>query len=235
MSRGNRLPGALEPTSSLSSEREVRERISRRFGGRWLRGYASSKLRTDPLYEAVWERLCRSSLPLLDIGCGVGLLSFYLRERGFDAPILGIDSDGAKIETATEIATVLGDDLLRFERRSAVDDLEFEGNIVIADVIHYLGDDEQVDLLRRVAGMVPRGGMAIVRDSPRDGSWRHRVTWLEEVFARSIGWMRTTVLNFPTRERIAAPFNENFEEEALPLWGRTPFNSHLFVYRRIDD
>lgn len=214
------------------NDREIHSRIASRFRGRWVRGYVSSKLATDPLYRAVWERLADSPLPVLDIGCGLGLLGFYLRERGFAAEILGLDSDRAKLDAAREGARLAGDSLLRFEARSAIDDLEFEGNVVLADVIHYLRDDDQRTLLNRVASIVPPGGLAIIRDCPRDRSLRHAFTWMEEVFARGIGWMRTSIINFPTRDSISSAFRDGFDEDISPLWGRTPFNSHLFVYRR---
>ena len=46
------------------------------------RYYAWCKFATDPLYDAVFGALAGTNLPLLDIGCGMGLNSFYLRVRG---------------------------------------------------------------------------------------------------------------------------------------------------------
>ena len=37
---------------------------------------------------------------VIDIGCGVGILALYLRQRGFRAPIVGIDHDARKIDIA---------------------------------------------------------------------------------------------------------------------------------------
>ncbi|MFL6595491.1 MAG: class I SAM-dependent methyltransferase, partial [Chthoniobacterales bacterium] len=48
----------------------------------WLRHYVGSKLRRDGVFAAAYELLRDSDQPILDIGCGVGLLPFYLRERG---------------------------------------------------------------------------------------------------------------------------------------------------------
>ena len=45
--------------------------------------YAGRKLRRDPIFPAAYELLRESNEPLLDVGCGVGLLAFYLRERNF--------------------------------------------------------------------------------------------------------------------------------------------------------
>ena len=73
---------------------EVAKRISNLYDIRSLRSYVYWKVRTDPAYDAVRDRLRgHENRSLIDIGCGVGLLAFYLREHGFDAPILGIDFD----------------------------------------------------------------------------------------------------------------------------------------------
>ena len=56
-----------------------------------------SKLRRDPVYPAAYELFRGSDEPILDIGCGLGLLAFYLRERGCRQPILGLDVDARKI------------------------------------------------------------------------------------------------------------------------------------------
>jgi hypothetical protein len=73
----------------------------------------------------------------------------------------------------------------------------------------------------------------IIRDAIRDGSARYWATFAAESFARLSRWLKAERLNFPTREAIRRPFRERgFEEHVVPLWGRTPFNNYLFVFRR---
>ena len=43
------------------------------------------------------ESLLDGGRTALDIGCGIGLLEFYLRERGLTFPIHGVDFDIEKI------------------------------------------------------------------------------------------------------------------------------------------
>ncbi len=216
----------------MNSEKEIAARLAHRFGPRWLRDYVRIKLRTDPAYRTVRELVSGSNLPLLDIGCGVGLLPFYLREHGIAIPLTGLDTDRKKIEMARSLATRFAPDVrLIAGELSSIGD--FSGSVALLDVLHYLNDEDQAVMLRWIAEAVPSGGMAIIRECPRDGSWRQRVTWMEEVFARGIGWMRTRIINFPTPESIGREFvSRGFSEEIRPLWGRTPFNSQLFVYRR---
>jgi 2-polyprenyl-3-methyl-5-hydroxy-6-metoxy-1,4-benzoquinol methylase len=207
------------------------DRVAARFRSRFLQGYVRSKLRTDPLYAAVAERLRGHELPLVDIGCGVGLMAFYLRESGYTAPIVGIDHDESKIREANRIAATCSG--LDFRTGDARDAALSGSSALLLDLLHYFSDEEQAGLLSSAASAVPPGGFVIIRDAVRDGSLRYRLTYAAEVFARLTHWLRAERLNFPTREAIIEPFSKrDFTVEVLPLWGRTPFNNYLFVFRR---
>lgn len=205
----------------------ARDRVAAHFESRFLRGYVSGKMGSDPVYGAVERRL--PDQPLLDVGCGVGLLAFYLRECGFTAPIVGIDHDAKKIVVANKIAARYNG--LAFFAADAREPLHFHGSVALLDLLHYFDDATQTRILRNVAEAVAPGGVAIIRDAVRDGSWRYRATFAQESFSRAIGWLKAERLNFPTHATIANAF-DGFEAEVLPLWGRTPFNNYLFVFRR---
>jgi SAM-dependent methyltransferase len=199
--------------------------ISSRYPTRTLRSYVRAKIATDPAYDAVFDLVRDSSEPLLDIGCGVGLLAFYLRSRGVGVPIVGIDHDRRKIDLAR--AAVNGERDLSFEVADAREHIPFHGNVVLLDVLHYFSDDDQMRILRNAAGT---GGMVIIRDAIRDGSLRYRATYIEEAIARAGGWLKADRLNFPTRERIEEAVGSR--AEVRPMFGRMPFNNYLFVFRR---
>jgi 2-polyprenyl-3-methyl-5-hydroxy-6-metoxy-1,4-benzoquinol methylase len=208
-------------------------RVVAQFPQLWLRGYVRSKLRRDPVYPAAYELFRNSDEPILDIGCGVGLLAFYLRERGCRQPILGLDLDARKIGQGSEIAAARyrDVDLRRHDVQQPID--AFTGNVALFDVLHYLSPAQQTALLSRLAQCVAPGGLLVVRDCPRDQSARFWMTWLAEHFAQLVSWNLSTPLHFPPRERINAAFSEaEFERESRPLWGGTPFNNQLFVFRR---
>src|SRR3954452_14192087 len=79
-------------------------RVATQFRERWLRSYVRGKLRCDGVYGAAYELLRRSNDPILDVGCGVGLLAFYLRERACRQPVLGLDLDARKIRRGNQVA-----------------------------------------------------------------------------------------------------------------------------------
>ncbi len=204
--------------------------LASRYPTPFLRSYVRAKTAADPAYDAVFEYLRGSSRPLLDIGCGVGVLALYLRERGFTPPILGIDHDQKKIAIARRVAA--GDETLSFQVGDARLPLAFRGSIVLLDVLHYFTDDDQTTILRNVAAA---GTTVLIRDGLRDGSLRYRLTYAQESLARIGGWLKAERLNFPTGQTIEQSFNGAFRREVKPMFGRTPFNNYLFVFKRSSD
>lgn len=213
--------------------REIAAAVSARFPqSRWMRGYISGKIRIDPAYEAVTQLLLKSPTPVLDLGCGLGLLSFYLRARGFREPIHGIDTAERKIAYAQEAAT--GCEGLTFAVASAALPPPSAPTTLALDILHYFSARDQGDLLERLAREMPPGGRVIIRNAPRDRSWRYFLTFLEEIWVRVSRWIiARDPINFPSIEQIVAPFESaGCSTRVEPLWGNTPFNSHLFIFSK---
>ena len=199
-------------------------RIAARYPSRFLRIYVRSKIRIDPVYAAVFEQIGQGSEPLLDVGCGIGILALYLRERGFRAPIRGVDTDDRKVALARSVMP----DATTFSVADARTAIDAGSTIVLLDLLHYFRGDEQAQILAAAASSATT---VIIRDAIRDGSWRYRLTYLQETFSRMIRWLRAERLHFPTRDDVMRPF-VGFDAEVAPLHGRTPFNNYLFVFRR---
>lgn len=208
----------------------IAKRLSRLYGRR-LRSYVYWKVRLDPAYPAVLERLRPyDPRPLLDLGCGVGVFAFFLREHGIRAPIIGVDFDERKIDVARTTATRYRD--VDFIRGDVRDPLPDNHNVVLIDVLQYFDTADQQRILANVAKAVPAGGVAILRQGIRDGSLRYRLQRIVDASGRAIRWLRAEKLNFPTRDEIVAAFGSEFEAEIIPLWGRMPYNNYLFVFQR---
>jgi 2-polyprenyl-3-methyl-5-hydroxy-6-metoxy-1,4-benzoquinol methylase len=225
----------MEPLRRNAAEHESAcARVATQFQQRWLRRYVRGKLRNDRIYPAAYELLRSSSNPILDIGCGIGLLGFYLRERSCCQPVLGLDVDARKIRYGKQIAATHYDDIeLRFHDVQEPIPV-FSGNIALLDVLHYLPRVVQTALLSHLAGCVAPGGVLIIRDCPSDSRPRFWMTWLAEKFAQSISWNLNTSLQFPTRTSINNVFSDReFQRESRPLWGNSPFNNHIFIFRRV--
>jgi 2-polyprenyl-3-methyl-5-hydroxy-6-metoxy-1,4-benzoquinol methylase len=208
-------------------------RVATQFRPPWLRSYVRNKLRSDRIYPAAYHLLGRSAEPILDVGCGVGLLGFYLRERACAQPILGLDRDARKIDYGAAIAARGYRDVeLRWHDVEA-ELPDFHGNVALFDVLHYLQPSRQAALLSHLAERVAPGGLLIIRDSLREMRPRYWITWLAEKFAQTISWNIHGALHFPSRASINEIFDdEEFQRESKPLWGASPFNNHIFIFRR---
>ena len=218
-----------------SGDKAVAKRIAKRFPRWFHRDYVYCKLRTDPIYRVVSESLTAAGdLPLLDLGCGTGVLAFYLREHGFRGPIHGIDLVQPKIDVARKIADDFGPgivfDCMDFRNvREAV-----KGHVTILDVLLFVPEETQREILARAASFIDsEGGVFIIRSGIGDGSWRHKATHAMDVVAHALRWMPVLPEKYPSREifqEVLEPLG--FEVEFRPLWGRMPFNNHVVIARR---
>lgn len=209
-------------------------KIASYYRRRWHRDYVHYKLRFDPSFARLAQLLDSNPLPLLDVGCGMGLLGFYLYECGFRGAYLGVDADDVKITEARRIAgELVGHDHLSFMVGTAQQLPAFSGNVALLDVLHYLNASDQQQLLRDCAARLAPGGMLVIRNVLRENNWRYRLTVAEEKFCHALRWMRTGAQYFPTRNDLQRPLHAaGLVVQTSPLWGRTPFNSYLLVARQ---
>lgn len=210
------------------------EKIARLCYRRWDMFYTRSKLASDPVYEAVVDEIGQSPLPVLDIGCGIGLLAHYLRACGHEAPITGFDYDSRKIESACAMVKKSGQSGLTFSSGDARTGLpDFSGHVVILDILQFFTEDEQNILLTNAASRVAPGGKLVIRTCLRDDSRRFRMTVLGDYLAKVTFWMKDAPVCYPD----APQFQDTLAKAGLkvsitPLWGGTPFNNHLIVAQR---
>lgn len=212
---------------------DLARKLAAPFPGIWDRTYVSSKVKTDPLYGAVYDELRTSELPLLDLGCGLGLLAFYLRERGLDFPIRGLDYDPRKIVSADKVAASLAHRGISFSTHDARQGLpEHAGNVSILDILQFFTPPEQEELLGLAAARVAPCGKLVIRSGLRDESWRFKVTVAGDLLAKASFWMKAAPTHYPTAEDFKRILSAHGEVSVLPLWGGTPFNNHLIVLRK---
>ncbi len=210
-------------------ERELSNRVAALYDHRALQGYVRWKIRTDPVYSAALAALRDHELPLIDLGCGVGVFAFYLREHGYTAPLIGVDFDRRKIDAARIAAQKYrGVDFIAGDARDPLPDGH---NVVILDLLHYFDSVSQQQILANAARVIPPGGVVILRQPIRDESWRYRLTKLVDGLARTFRWMKAESLNYPTREEVTSPF-AGFASDVRPLWGHMPYNTYFFVFTR---
>lgn len=201
------------------------------YRNRWHYYYAGAKLRSDPLYPGVAAALRGADAPLLDLGCGPGLLAHALRAVGLALPYRGVDNDAGKIAVARQAAERAGLRDVRFEEIDlAAEPPAHRGNVAILDVLQYLSDEAQQRTLDAAIAMLTPGARLVIRTGLEDGSRSARFTRAFDQMAHRLGWMNTGPKRYPD----AASLHERFAAAGLQAWfsplsGHTPFNNWLVV------
>ncbi|CAN5613131.1 class I SAM-dependent methyltransferase [soil metagenome] len=216
------------------------KRIARAFlptfplGNRYDYYYTLAKLRSDPLYPGVLAALRGTRAPLLDLGCGLGLLAHALRLDGQAMAYRGVDVDARKITRAGRIAARTGLCDTGFEIFDLAHGLpQHDGSVTLLDVLQYLSADAQRALLDGVVSMLTPGARLVIRTGLADGSGRAHTTRITDRLAHVLGWMQAVPKHYPTRESLCAPLSAaGLTATFEPLYADTPFNNWLVVASR---
>jgi SAM-dependent methyltransferase len=158
-------------------------RINRAFYQSLAQPFASTRRRPQPGVQRVLARIERSAA-ILDIGCGHGLAAEYLRQLGFGGTYIGIDSSPAMIDLAR---SRVGESWATFVVADVSDDAwpsagasEIDWILAFAVLHHIPGASERSHLVRRLRGLLRRGGTIAVSvwDFPDAERFRRKlVAW----------------------------------------------------------
>ncbi len=212
---------------------------------RYARHFAFGKLTRDPFFRHVLERgWIPPHARVLDLGCGQGLLAALLeaaRERkaagdwpaGWPAPtaasVHGIDLLPGDIERA-RVAGGPGATFdcadIRASEFGAVD------AVVMLDVIHYIDEASQDDVVRRVRAALSGGGVLLLRVADASGSVRFRLTLAADRIAMRLRGARVGRYHCrPVDAWKRCLGQTGFRIEAWPMSAGTPFANVLLVGR----
>jgi uncharacterized protein len=159
------------------------------FKGPVLEWYVRIKMKLENNYS-VYHKLAPLQGDILDIGCGYGYITYMLAFTSEKRNITGIDYDAEKIETANHcfskndnIKFITGDiTKYTFEKKDA---------FLLSDVLHYLPEESQEDLLRQCILNLNDNGIILIRDANRNLAKRHKRTKLTEFLSTRMGFNKT--------------------------------------------
>lgn len=227
--------------------RALAHRAAERYrgSGRYARHFAFGKLTRDPFFRHVLEHgLIPPHARVLDLGCGQGLLAALLaaaRERAAAgdwparwpppaaASIHGIDLLPRDVERARAAggpgATFDCADI-RTRELGAAD------AVVMLDVIHYIDEAAQDDVLRRMRAALSGGGVLLLRVADAADSLRLRLTLAADRLAMRLRGARVGRYHCRPVEAWKRRLGEaGFRVEARPMSAGTPFANVLLVGR----
>jgi SAM-dependent methyltransferase len=215
-----------------------------RRAGRFAYHFARGKLRFDPVFRAILEQgLLTGRTRILDLGCGQGLLAAWLAaaQRNFDAgqwppgwppaprpaSTRGIELMGSDVGRA-HLALGESCEIAQGDIRSA--EFGLTDAVVILDVLHYMEETAQREVLHRVRAALPSGGLLLLRVGNADGGLRFRCTqWVDRVVMLIRGhWLVTTHCRSIAQWRQLLQ-ECDFDAQATPMSEGTPFANVLLV------
>jgi len=159
------------------------------FRGPVLEWYLRIKLVLEKNYNLINDIIPRQGI-ITDIGCGYGFMSVMLALTSDKRMVTGIDYDEDKIITAQNCTEDLEN--LRFVLEDIyAKQLPASDVFLLMDVLHYMSEDKQADLLKKCFGSLNENGMIMVRDADADLRNRTTGTRITEFFSIQLGFNKT--------------------------------------------
>jgi 1-acyl-sn-glycerol-3-phosphate acyltransferase len=159
------------------------------YKGPVLEWYTRIKLSLENNYEIINDNVPREA-EVVDIGCGYGMISYMLSFTSENRNILGIDYDSDKIELANNC--ISKNDRINFVAADAVTYEYPKADVfLLSDVLHYMPEEKQDQLLASCIRQLNPCGTIIVRDADKDLEKRHFWTRYTEFFSTRFGYNKS--------------------------------------------
>ena len=160
------------------------------YKGPILEWYVKVKLKLEKNYE-IFNALIPDNASVIDIGCGYGYFSYMLRFVSENRKITGIDYDQNKIDVANNC--ISKDNHINFICGNALT-VNFDKTdvFVLSDILHYLNEEKQKQLIEKCINNLNENGFIIIRDGNTEMKKRHFWTILTEMFSTKTGFNKTS-------------------------------------------
>jgi 1-acyl-sn-glycerol-3-phosphate acyltransferase len=160
------------------------------YKGPVLEWYMRIKIKLEDNYS-LFESLLPKKSTITDIGCGYGFLPYMLRFMSKERKIIGLDYDQDKIAVANHCFSK-NEQLTFFTADATQCDLPKSDAFVLSDILHYIPQAAQEDLLVKCIRNLNPGGMILLRDADKDLEKRHLGTRYTEFFSTNFGFNKAT-------------------------------------------
>ena len=234
---GGRLEQLLERDGTHSShdnhttvDAELVTRVAQRYRSVSARMYAKGKLGSDPIAAQLVDLgKERHFGDVVDVGCGRGQMAVLLLEAGVATSVKGVDWDEPKLEEARKAAQGLPATFDKNDFRDVTPPPS--DTLLLIDVLHYLTDKQQLDVLERCASAARK--TIVLRELDPDRGWRSATTKMQEAITTFFGYnVGERVRVLPIQALVEVLERARFSVRIEPSWGSTPFSNVMVVGRR---
>lgn len=205
----------LKVTQSMETPDYFSDFIRKNFlyKGPVLEWYTRIKLKIEKNYN-IFNELIPNKCSITDLGCGYGYLPFMLSLVSSQRNITGVDYDKNKINIASNCA-IKNDNVNFITADISVFEPELSDIFILNDVLHYMPEYMQINVVESCIKKMNANGQIIIRDADKDLPKRHMGTKITELFSTKIGFNKTRFeLEFISRsivETIANKHNLNLK------------------------
>lgn len=165
--------------------REIIEKTYRLYkkSGFLTKAYIRIKFRIHPLLKL--ESYVPREGRILDLGCGIGILSNLMQLTSPDRNIDGIDIDRDKIHLAQ---STLGDRRNLSFNLNSIQNMSGVGydTVIISDILYLIPFAQQEEILKRYFNELPSGGLLLIKEVDKRPLWKYVFNLLQERLAVNI-------------------------------------------------
>ena len=184
--------------SKPRKNKSVRRSVIANYAKWSARLYASLKMLIVP-YEQI-SQLVPQTGKVLDVGCGYGILSFFLCFEAPNRQVLGIEPNRARVSAIPKIVKKIPSNVsFRAGDISAIASHSFQC-IVMEEVLHHIAKEDQQQVLQQIHGALDDDGTFILRENNKRLSFRY-------IFVN----LPAEYLLYPTEEKGNFRTNSEFE------------------------
>ncbi|NQU31775.1 MAG: class I SAM-dependent methyltransferase [Bacteroidetes bacterium] len=191
------------------------------YKGPVLEWYTRIKLNLENNYN-IFNELIPKKCTITDLGCGYGYLPLMLNLVSKDRKITGIDYDADKIEVAMHCA-IKSDNVNFITGDITKVDMNYSDVFIMNDVLHYLPEKLQIDIVESCIKKLNDNGLIIIRDANKDMGNRHLGTRITELFSTNLGFNKAEFkLEFVSKSMIETiAQNHNYKLRIIDNTKRT--------------
>ncbi len=172
--------------------------------------------------------------PVLDLGCGQGLVALALAMAAPGRQVVGIEREARKVSAAR----MAGEGLANLSFRAGdIFELDDEGRfdaVLLVDVLYLWEEPHKRRILRTAHRALRKGGLLLVQEVVTRPRLKYAVALLQEWLALRV--LRTTSsggVNYVSREENESLLRScGFEVESVPFHRRVPYAHFLFRCRK---